>query len=237
MQASKANMKVKYEPHPLIHGCDDFWTWNRRERSPEVDLYGNSFNTAYFHPNWSSGTAGVRGTRVLNNGKYFWELHLSQRIFGTSMMFGVSTRDARLHADSFTNLLGEDYNGWGLSHKGLLWHGGTWYHYTKPFRENEATTIDGKCLGVAFRGLHEIKENLFPMICSTAAKTEMTLSGMKRDFVNLQDRCRAVIIKCIADKVAIDELLIPPRIKNYLKEEMQPFQPIHQSICKRVGSI
>lgn len=119
------------------------------------------------------------------------------------MMFGIGTKKARLHADSFTNLLGEDNNSWGLSHKGLLWHRGRWYHYMKPFRENVATTIgilfdgiagtltyykDGICLGVAFRGLNEVKEPLYPIICSTAAKTEMTLSFMKRDFVNLQDR-------------------------------------------------
>ncbi|KAB0797427.1 hypothetical protein PPYR_08421 [Photinus pyralis] len=251
LQVFKAtNMEdEKYELHPLMHGCDDSWTWNRREKSREVTLYGNSFNIAHFHPNWSSGTAGVRGTRVLNNGKYFWEIHLSQRIFGTSMMFGIATKYARLHVDSFTNLLGEDCHGWGLSHKGLLWHGGTWYHYTKPFRENEATVIgilfdgvdgtltfykDGKCLGIAFRGLHEVKQSLYPMVCSTAAKTEMKLTGMKRDFVNLQDRCRAVILKCVVDKTSIDELMIPPRIKGYLKEgineiRMQPFQPISEN--------
>ncbi|XP_031342774.1 SPRY domain-containing SOCS box protein 3 isoform X2 [Photinus pyralis] len=213
LQVFKAtNMEdEKYELHPLMHGCDDSWTWNRREKSREVTLYGNSFNIAHFHPNWSSGTAGVRGTRVLNNG--------------------------------------EDCHGWGLSHKGLLWHGGTWYHYTKPFRENEATVIgilfdgvdgtltfykDGKCLGIAFRGLHEVKQSLYPMVCSTAAKTEMKLTGMKRDFVNLQDRCRAVILKCVVDKTSIDELMIPPRIKGYLKEgineiRMQPFQPISEN--------
>ncbi|KAF2884794.1 hypothetical protein ILUMI_21401 [Ignelater luminosus] len=247
----------QYEHNPLIHGCDDSWTWNRHERSPEVKLYGNSFRTAHFHPNWSSGTAAVRGTKILNNGRFFWELRLSQRIFGTSMMFGIGTVDTRLHADSFTNLLGEDYYGWGLSHKGLLWHGGKWYNYTKPFRENEATTIgilfdgvngtltyykDGKCLGVAFRGLNEVKDNLYPMICSTAAKTEMTLGCTKREFVNLQDRCRAIIIKNIRDKYAIDELLVPPTIKNYLYEaiielEMQPFQPIDDNVRKRVDSI
>lgn len=77
------------DANPLRHGCDDNWTWDRRERSPEVKLQGPNFRIAYFHPNWSSGTAGVRGTRVLNNGRYFWELYLSRRIFGTSMMFGV----------------------------------------------------------------------------------------------------------------------------------------------------
>lgn len=226
---------------PLCHGCEDYWTWNRRDRSHECRLYGSEQRVAHFHPNWSSGTAGVRGTRILNNGRYYWELRVSQRIFGTSMMFGVGTRRARLHVDAFVNLLGEDENGWGLSHKGLIWHRGRWTHFTKPFRENEATTIgvlfdgvagtlsyykDGTFLGVAFTGLNEVREPLLPIVCSTAAKTEMTLTGMKRDFVNLQDRCRAVIMKEVKSPADLDKLTLPPRIKSYLKEAVvQPVQP------------
>lgn len=250
-------METEQNILPLRHGCDDLWTWNRRERSPEVRLYGNNFRIAHFHPNWSSGTAGVRGTRVLNNGRYFWELHLSRRIFGTSMMFGIGTKKARLHADSFTNLLGEDDNGWGLSHKGLLWHGGRWTHYTKPFRENVATKIgilfdgiagtlsyykDEKYLGVAFRGLNEIKEPLYPIICSTAAKTEMLLDSMKRDFVNLQDRCRAVIVKRIDHKQDLENLFVPTKIRAYLAEaivdSVEPFKPVNQNnISNNVGNM
>lgn len=234
------------EIEPLSHGCEDQWTWSRRERSPEVRLYGPGLRTAHFHPHWSSGTAGVRGQRVLNNGCYFWELQVSQRIFGTSMMFGIGTRRARLHADAFTNLLGEDEHGWGLSHKGLLWHAGRWHHYTRPFRENQRTTVgilfdgiagtltfykDGKCLGVAFRGLQEIREPLYPIVCSTAAKTEMTLTSMRRTFVNLQDRCRAVIVKRITGRRQLDDLQVPPRIRSFLAEAMylqQQQQPHNQ---------
>ena len=86
-------------------------------------------------------------------------------------MFGIGTKKARLHVNSFTNLLGEDENGWGLSHKGLIWHSGVAMSYIKRFKENEATRIgilfdgilgtltyykDGVCLGVAFRGLNEV---------------------------------------------------------------------------------
>lgn len=229
---------------PLKHGCEDYWTWNRHDRSHEVQIYGRGSNAsclAYFHPNWSSGTAAVRGTRVLNNGRYYWELELSQRIFGTSMMFGIATRKARLHADAFVNLIGEDENGWGLSHKGRVFHAGKWAYYTKPFKENVATTVgilfdgiagtvtfykDGVCLGVAFKGLHKIRENLYPIVSSTAAKTQMTLTVMKRDFVNLQDRCRAVIVSHLTshkdlDRLAVEpEQQIPPTIKRYLAEAM-----------------
>ncbi len=34
------------------------------------------------------------------------------------MMFGVATKRARLHVDAFVNILGEDNQSWGLSHKG-----------------------------------------------------------------------------------------------------------------------
>ena len=68
-------------------------------------------------------------------------------------------------------------------------------------RENVATTIgiyfdgcngtltyykDGACLGRAFAGLAEVEEPLYPIVCSTAAKTEMALGVMKREFFSLQ---------------------------------------------------
>lgn len=40
-------------------------------------------NSACFHPNWSKGTAAIRGTRILNHGRYYWEIHVSHRVFGT----------------------------------------------------------------------------------------------------------------------------------------------------------
>lgn len=64
-------------------GCEDTWTWSQRHRSQEVVLSGPNYRIASFHPNWSKGTAGVRGTRTLNNGRYYWEIQISHRIFGT----------------------------------------------------------------------------------------------------------------------------------------------------------
>ncbi|XP_013793966.1 SPRY domain-containing SOCS box protein 3-like [Limulus polyphemus] len=220
-------------PRPLRSGCDDTWSWNRKDKSHEVRLCGVWLRTAQFHPNWSNGTAGVRGSRVLNSGKYYWEVNVSERIFGTSMMFGIGTKKARLHVDAFINMLGEDDQGWGLSHKGILWHNGEWRKFTKPFRENEATTVgllfdgpqgtltyfkDGVCLGVAFSGLHLVDDDLYPVVCSTAAKTEMTLSHMRRDFYNLQDRCRAVILNILKTRNDVNDLNLPTRIKSYLME-------------------
>ncbi|XP_035216824.1 SPRY domain-containing SOCS box protein 3-like isoform X2 [Stegodyphus dumicola] len=231
---------------PLHNFCTDNWTWNKRDKSHEVQLCGANLKTAHFHPNWSNGTAGVRGTRILNRGLFYWEINVTQRIFGTSMMFGVGTKKARLHIDSFVNMLGEDKYGWGLSHKGLLWHNGKWRQYTKPFRENEATTVgllfdgikgtltyykDGYNLGVAFTDLHLVKDELYPIVCSTAAKTEMSLSNTKREFGNLQDRCRAVILNLLRQASDIRELSLPNAVKLYLSEGTDKILPSERP-CK-----
>ena len=54
-----------------------------KEKSHEVRLSGPKNRISHFHPNWSNGTAGVRGTRMLNGGRFYWEINVSQRIFGT----------------------------------------------------------------------------------------------------------------------------------------------------------
>lgn len=215
--------------------CDDPWTWSRTYKSREVKLYGEFGKSAFFHPNWSNGTAAVRGEKILNGGIHYWEIRLSQRVFGTSMMFGIGTAKTRLHVDAFVNLLGEDCNSMGLSHKGIAWYNGVWKQYTKPFRENEATTIgllfngvkgtltyykDGECLGVAFDGLNNIRENLYPIITSSAAKTEMTLLNTRRCFTSLQDRCRHVILQHIDSLSSIPSLPISHTTKEFLQENV-----------------
>ena len=155
--------------------------------------------------------------------------------------FSIITGGSRVTAwlSRLVNMLGEDEASWGLSHKGLLWHGGRHKQYIKCFKENIATTIglyfdgvagtltyfkDGVCLGVAFTGLHEVVEPLYPIVCSTAAKTEMALGVLKRDFVNLQDRCRATILGQLTHEEQIDQLCLPLRIKQYISEGLENFQ-------------
>ena len=154
-------------------------------------------------------------------------------------MFGIGTKVARLHVDAFVNMLGEDDNSWGLSHKGLLWHGGRSKQYVKPFVENIATTVglyfdgvsgsltffkDKVCLGVAFTGLQEVKEPLFPIICSTAVRTEMALGVLRREFHSLQDRCRASILSRLTAKEQIDSLGLPVRVKHFVSMGLENYQ-------------
>lgn len=149
------------------------------------------------------------------------------------MMFGVGTADVRLQANKFVNMLGEDEHGWGLSHKGLLWHRGVAFQFTKRFAENQATKIglffdgmngtltyykDGECLGVAFRGLNQIEKPLYPFVMSTAAKTEMIVTETQRDFPDLKDRCRGEILKHIKQKSDLAKLELPHVVLDYLSD-------------------
>lgn len=82
-ESEREKSEDKRVHHPLaMYGCDDIWTFSQRDRSQEVYLTNNN-KTTHFHPNWSKGTAGIRGTRILNNERHFWELKVSQRVFGT----------------------------------------------------------------------------------------------------------------------------------------------------------
>jgi len=221
---------------PPFLSCQDIWSWNSNDMSDEVTLLGPKQRIANFHKNWSAGSAGVRGNQILNGSRHYWEIKV-KRVFGTSMMFGIATQKTKLYVNEFVNMLGEDESGWGLNHRGILWHNGVEKEYIKPFEEFKTTVIgllfdgiqgtltyykDGVCLGVAFQDLDKIEEPLYPMVCSTAKGSEMELGVTRRDFVGLQDRCRSSIVHHLSAADKIDQLCLPSTIKNYILEAMEP---------------
>ena len=87
------------------------------------------------------------------------------------------------------------------------------FHYYDTQFSSLTSPINLHSLGIAFTGLHEVTEPLYPMICSTAAKTEMSLGVMKREFMSMQDRCRATIIRSLTNERQIEELQLPKSLK------------------------
>ena len=218
---------------------DDNWSWNTDDKSYEVLVTGRNNRTAHFHPNWAYSTAGVRGTKILNGKRAYWEITTSEKVFGTSMMFGIGTKKARLHIDGFTNMLGMDENSWGLNHNGFTWHNNSHKKYTKPFTLNTPTTIgllfdgisgsltffkDSINLGIAFSNLHKVSEPLLPIVCSTAADTKMSLGNLKRDYHSLQDRCCSIILTNLTNKDHINKLEVPYRLKQLIYKEAKDMQ-------------
>lgn len=221
--------------------CRLGWLWNQEDSSKEVCVTdeGGCKTGVTFHPHWSNGTAGIRASQPLVGDYNYWEIHVGNRVFGTSLMFGVSTQKARLHANEFKNMLGEDTQGWGLSHRGRVYHGGESHYYCKPFQEYTVVVVgilldrkrgqlsffkDGQNLGVAFTGLDKVEDELFPTVCSTAAKTAMTVGRRQRSFLDLQDRCSHAVATSIAnnfsskgtEKEAVDKLPLPSKMKSFI---------------------
>lgn len=209
------------------------WTWSAEHRSPDAILPEQTQKTVFFHPRHNNGTAAIRGTLALNNNRHYWEVYVDKRVFGYSMMVGIGTTEARLHSNHFRHLIGEDSHGWGLNHRGFLWHAGAGRNYMNRFFENSSTKIgvlfdgvngtlrfykDDRDLGVAFEKLDEIDYPIFPIVSSTAESTKMILMSSKYEFVNLQERCRAGILKRLRSIDDIHALNLPHFIENFLRD-------------------
>ncbi|XP_074605229.1 SPRY domain-containing SOCS box protein 3-like isoform X2 [Brevipalpus obovatus] len=214
----------------------DQWCWSSKFKSDDVTVLDHKKKKAIFYPRWSDGTAAIRGDRPLNRGrpaKYYWEVHFPERLFGTSVMIGVATKYCRLRADSYTNLIGEDEQGWALSHRGMIWNSGFGKQFCKPFEENVKTTVgllydsrrgtltyykDGVELGVAFSGLETVKEELYPVVSSTAARIVAVLGDMSKFhyYNTLLDCCCDTILSRLNNSGDISCLPLPQSLQQYL---------------------
>ncbi len=66
--------------------ADCSWVWDESNKSQDVIL-SNKNKEAYFHPDYSCGTAAVRGTHPLTDGwEYYWEIKMASAVYGTDMV-------------------------------------------------------------------------------------------------------------------------------------------------------
>ncbi|KAG9260980.1 SPRY domain-containing SOCS box protein 3 [Astyanax mexicanus] len=190
------------------------WEWDTEGKSPDACL-SSCHQSVYFHISpllESQGTAGVRGTRGFTHGEHYWEIEFLEPLYGSSVMVGVGTLNARLHAEGqFINLIGMDTESWGLSYKGFLWHNGRSRKYTEPFYDRNtvigvlldrtAGTLtfykNGKNLGLAFSDLDRVASALYPMVSSTAPETELQLGLRTSRLSSLQEHCIHTITHCL----------------------------------------
>lgn len=219
-----------------LPGCHSWehWEWDASSKSPAAQL-SPCRQAVYFHTNVlleSEGTAGVRGTKGFTHGEHYWEIEFSEPPYGTSVMVGLGTKKALLHTGGyqFINLLGMDEESWGLSYKGVLWHGGRSRKYTEPFYDKmtvigvllnlDAGTLgfyrNGLSLGTAFSGLHEVGAPLFPLVSSTAPETEVQLGVRTTRLVSLQERCLNTIAQSLGSRGPQDSLPLPPSLRDRL---------------------
>ncbi len=135
-------------------------------------------------------------------------------------------------SSSFTNLIGIDQHGWGLSHHGLLWHNGIARSYlSQPmdtlqpvligleFDGDARTlsyTINNQSMGIAF---HSIPNNLpiYPAVSSTSAQSTMILKHCCKICSSLRELCLKMI-KSSELRENISDQLLPRHLIEQLIE-------------------
>ncbi|XP_044017793.1 SPRY domain-containing SOCS box protein 3-like [Aphidius gifuensis] len=179
------------------------WTWDEKVISPTNSLSISKENREVeFHPGYSSGTAAVRANKFMEkNRHHYWEVKMITPIYGTDVMIGVGTEQAELSANNkFCSLLGLNKESWGFSYKGKIQHNGERRDYSEQFYQGSLVGVyydswkgtieffvNRKSLGIAFTGLYNL--TLYPMVCSTAAKSIIRLSQCLSTQSSLQMEC------------------------------------------------
>ncbi|KAM4720672.1 SPRY domain-containing SOCS box protein 3-like [Rhinophrynus dorsalis] len=211
------------------------WAWDANGRSPDAEL-SPCQRAVFFHTDpvlESCGTAGVRGNTGFICGEHYWEIEFLEPPSGLSVMVGVGTGRATLHAGDcqYINLLGMDAESWGLSYKGTAWHGGTSQRYTEPFYDRgtvigvhlnlEEGTLafyrNRQSMGLAFTGLHKVQSPLYPMLSSTSPCTELAVGLRCSTLPTLQERCLRTLAHSLKQKDLADFLPLPAAVRWKLK--------------------
>ncbi|XP_076008266.1 SPRY domain-containing SOCS box protein 3 [Genypterus blacodes] len=205
------------------------WVWDEHCKSAGAFLSCDD-RKASFHSDYSCGTAAIRGTKALTDGQHFWEIKMTSPVYGTDMMVGVGTSEVNMEKFrySFGSLLGLEEDSWGLSYKGLLHHRGEKVKFSSQFGQGSIIGVhldtwhgtltfykNRHCIGVAATRLRNKK--LYPMICSTAAKSSMKVIRACYTPTSLQylccNRLRRIMPAC---PDLLGTLDLPPGLRSLL---------------------
>jgi len=235
--------------------CDDGktasthdWTWDAKDRSKSVVLEQQNTQVV-FHPTYSSGTAAVFGSLpLISPHHHYWEVKMLSPVYGTDVMVGLATMEINTtsHTHSFASLLGHDNHSWGFSYNGFAQHGGKKVIYGSRWGEGNTVGVhydswrgtvefylDKKPLGLAFSGLQG--KEVFPIVSSTAAKSEMKLLTAQSFPNNLQFSC----LKKLSDKLpgsSILQLYLPPGLRNFIQNNYWFFINLQSEKCLQISA-
>ncbi|XP_037392890.1 SPRY domain-containing SOCS box protein 3 isoform X1 [Pygocentrus nattereri] len=212
-------------------GC--VWVWHEECKSPAV-LLSCSNRKVSFHPDYSCGTAAVRGSAELRHGQHFWEIKMTSPVYGTDMMVGIGTPEVNLDQfrHSFCSMLGADAHSWGLSYTGLLHHKGSKVSFSPRFGQGSIIGLhldtwhgtltfykNRRWIGVAATGLRN--KSFYPMVCSTAAKSSMKVISSVAAPTSLQYLCCIHLRDYLPDVPdALSALPLPPGLKLQLSQQL-----------------
>lgn len=217
------------------------WVWGSEapDAPDSVELRDNR-TKVLFHTGISVGCSAIRGPRALaKNMEHFFEVEMSPPFHGQARMVGVGTKFALMETIgyNFQPLIGRDSNSWGLNYTGKIRHNGSEEEYadTGCILESHdpliigvlydahlgimSFQVNGKQYGVAFTGI-PVLIDIYPMACSTAGNSCITLLRSWSEVASLRCLCRAVIRQQLKNMSQVNALPLPNDLKAYLNYKL-----------------
>lgn len=123
--------REQFRSSPLLSSLPSFrakveafaCAWNPKDSSPNIYIKEDAL-TLHRNP-VAQSTDAIRGKVGFTAGVHYWVVIFRGPSFGSTAVVGVSTKQASLHCNQYSVLLGSDKYGWGWDlPKQMLWHGG-----------------------------------------------------------------------------------------------------------------
>lgn len=170
-------------------------SWNSDDKSANIFVKESDPLTCHRHPVAQSSDS-IRGKVGYSRGLHVWRITWPTRQRGTHAVVGVATRDAPLHANGYTSLVGSNVESWGWDlGRNKLYHdvkNSPPVTYPRQLSSDElmvvpetidvildceqgtlAFHVDGQYLGIAFKGLKG--KTLYPIISCVWGHAEISI--------------------------------------------------------------
>eukprot|EP00099_Drosophila_melanogaster_P021566 NP_648819.2 uncharacterized protein Dmel_CG10516 [Drosophila melanogaster] len=223
------------------------WRWHATDESDAVV----TDRDIIFHPTYSQGTAIVRGEQALKtNMVHFWEMRVITTLAGTDVMFGIGTESVNLGQFKFhfVSALGTNAQSWGFSYSGRIQHCGELLPYGQKFsqgcligvcldrtRGHLEFYLNRRSLGVAYTNVPTDPDvKIYPMVCSTAAKSVIRLINCTSQPVTLQLRSFQALSR---QPLKLAELRQMPGLKGIMQSYWFLAPPIRYSRNSRENEL
>ncbi len=209
------------------------WHWNEKDCGKDLILHRNKLGVT-FHPQKSSGCVAVRGDKVLRpNMEHYFEVEIRGPFHGKARQVGIGTKHTVLQSNNcdFYPLIGKDLSSWGINYNGTKSNAGNakrhisidpdkhdiirvGVHYDSYYG-TVSFELNGKSSSVAFENVHT-NIDMYPMLCGSAANTQMRLVYAGSSVASLRAISRGVIRSTVRRERDLEKLPLPTHLKSYL---------------------
>ncbi|ALC44796.1 CG10516 [Drosophila busckii] len=226
-------------------GNGNEWQWHASNEA-DAQIHGRDI---IFHPTYSQGTAIVRGEQPFHQDKvHFWEMRVITALAGTDVMFGIGTDNVDLQQFKFhfVSALGTNAQSWGYSYNGRIQHCGEQLPFGQKFSQGCLVGVyldrtrgylefylNRRSLGVAYTCIPQ-HAKIYPMVCSTAAKSVIRLINSTSQSVTLQ----LLAFRALAKQPhKVEELRQMPGLISIMKSYWFLAPPVRYSRCSKENEL